>query len=81
MILKIENFIYWCILSLQLFKMSNYFDCAKCLAQKSPMESRYGAILVYQNKVISVGFNDYSGKYRTTKKSCFLRALQALDPC
>ena len=52
--------------------MSNcnkFIDNAKREAFKSPMKNKYGAVLVYRNKVISMGHN-YDTHIHTDKKSC-----------
>lgn len=61
-------------------RIDNFTDYAVHLAKKSPMESRYAAILIHQNNIISYGFNSYSGKCHKLNKCCFLRALQAQCP-
>ena len=47
-------------------------DLAKLTASKSPMKESYGALLVYRGKVISKGYNNYSGKIRRIQNSCIL---------
>lgn len=42
------------------------------LANKSPMKERYGAILIFRNKIIGMGYNDYRGKYRKIYNQCLL---------
>lgn len=44
-------------------------------AQKSPLSSKYGAVLVNRNKIISAGHNKYSGNIGTLNKYCLLRAV------
>lgn len=52
--------------------MDSFVSHAINEAKKSPMYTRYGAILLYRNKVVSLGFNDYSGPIRRIQHSCFL---------
>jgi len=40
-------------------------------ARKSLMKSKYGAVLVYRNKIISKGYN-YDTHINTLNKSCLL---------
>lgn len=42
------------------------------LASKSPMKDRYGAILIFRNKIIGMGYNNYTGKYRKIYNQCLL---------
>ena len=41
-------------------------------ALKSPMKDKYGAVLVYRNKIISKGFNTYSPHTLGATKQCVL---------
>jgi deoxycytidylate deaminase len=47
----------------------NPIDLAIKEAQKSTMKSRYGAVLIYQNKIISSGYN-YETKLSNLNKNC-----------
>ena len=38
-------------------------------ASKSPMKNKYGAVLIYRNKIISIGHN-YDTHIHTDKRSC-----------
>ena len=40
-------------------------------AEKSIMKNRYGAVIIYRNKVISTGYN-YHKHINTDNKSCLL---------
>ena len=40
-------------------KMDHYTSVAFEEGLKSPVQNRYGAVLVYRNKIISKGFNYY----------------------
>lgn len=48
-------------------------------AHKSPMKHKFAAALVYRGKLVSIGFNDYSGQTRCIRsnhdksKCCVLR--------
>jgi hypothetical protein len=59
--------------NLKLEKMINN-DLYK-YAIKSPMKNRYAAALIYRNKILSIGFNNYYGKIREEHKSCLLCGL------
>jgi deoxycytidylate deaminase len=37
--------------------MQKFIDIAITQAYKSPMSNKYGAVLIYRNKVLSVGYN------------------------
>ncbi len=41
-------------------------------ALKSPMATNYGAVLVYQNKIISKGHNHYKSNITNSLKCCLL---------
>ena len=48
----------------------NYLLTAYNIAQKSTYPKKYGAVLVYQNKIISTGFNSYKkGAFTSGKKT------------
>jgi deoxycytidylate deaminase len=52
----------------------NYFiDEAIKQAKKSPMEVKFGAILIYKNKIISAGFNTYKSNISNKLNQCLLR--------
>lgn len=40
----------------------NFIDEALKEANKSPMKNKYGALLIYRNKIISRGYNKFKGK-------------------
>ena len=42
------------------------------LALKSPMTDKYAAVLVYRNKIIGAGYNNYSGQIRRMYNQCLL---------
>jgi deoxycytidylate deaminase len=42
----------------------NLLTQLESLARKSPMKHKFAAALVFRGKVISLGFNDYSGQTR-----------------
>lgn len=41
-------------------------------AEKSPVSTQYGAVLIYRNKIISTGYNNYKLPIFTKLKSCLL---------
>jgi deoxycytidylate deaminase len=51
-------------------KKQYYITKAREMALKSPMDSRYGAILLYRGKIISYGYNDYCHKIRCLNELC-----------
>jgi hypothetical protein len=51
--------------------MDKYFELALQEAQKSPMSSKYGAIIVYNNMVISKAYNTYK-KHSSIQNQCLL---------
>ncbi len=51
-----------------------YVNLAYQEALKSPLKKKYGAVLIYRNKVVGKGYN-YSLCNLTSKK-CILRELQ-----
>jgi deoxycytidylate deaminase len=53
-------------------KMESLIELAYLEALKSPMTSRYGAILVYNSKVISSGYNDDRKLKISNNKLCCL---------
>lgn len=52
-------------------KYQRFVERAVQCAKKSPMEVKYGAVLIYNGKVVSEGFNCYSNKF-TLNKYCVL---------
>jgi deoxycytidylate deaminase len=53
--------------------MLHYFiEQALLEAQKSPVSSKYGAVLVNRNKIIARGHNKHSGNIGTLSKYCLL---------
>ncbi len=54
---------------------TNFIEELSDYAYKSPMKHRYAAALIYRNKIISIGFNNYYGKIREDAKSCLLCGL------
>lgn len=42
--------------------IKKYEDIVKNMAKKSNVHKKYVAMLIYQKKVISVGYNDFKGK-------------------
>lgn len=40
--------------------LQKFIDYAKEQALKSPMNNKYGAVLIYRNKIIASGFNYYT---------------------
>jgi len=52
--------------------MESLIELAYLEALKSPMTSRYGAILVYNSKVISSGYNDDRKLKISNNKLCCL---------
>ena len=51
--------------------MDKFFDLALEQAMKSPMHSKYGAVLVSDNKVMSKGFNTYK-TFKNNNHQCIL---------
>jgi deoxycytidylate deaminase len=49
-------------------------------AKKSPMKSKYGAVLLYHNKVISSGYNTYTN-ISSLNKNCPLHTSYVLNSC
>jgi deoxycytidylate deaminase len=41
-------------------------------AKKSPLSRQYGAVLIYNNKIISRGFNYYKSNITSNLKCCLL---------
>lgn len=61
-------------ISLSSIKMKdNLYTLAHQEALKSPMDKKYGAVLVWRNKVVSKGFNHYS-THSSGVKDSILRA-------
>lgn len=42
-------------------------------AKKSPMTAKYGAVLVYRNRIISKGYNTYKPPISNSSRYCLLR--------
>lgn len=51
--------------------MQHYIELAYQQALKSPLDKRYGAVLIHRKKIVSVGHNYYS-KISTSTKQCKL---------
>lgn len=49
--------------------MNKFVEKAMEQALKSPMADKYGAVLVYRNRIISSGFNYYTWKFPKKKYS------------
>ena len=49
-----------------------YYDTCLDCACKSCMDRRYGAILVYRNKIVSSGYNSYRGNIKNNKNSFYV---------
>jgi|SaaInlStandDraft_4_1057021.scaffolds.fasta_scaffold01355_5 deoxycytidylate deaminase len=41
---------------------------------KSPVQKKFGAVLIYKKKIISVGYNYYCGGLPANPTQCLLRA-------
>ena len=41
--------------------MTNYLQESLLVAQKSPMTTKYGAVLVHNGNIISKGYNNWTG--------------------
>ena len=50
-----------------------YINHAIFQASKSPMETKFGAVLIYRNKIISSGFNSYKTRLSSNIHQCLLR--------
>ena len=59
--------------------MSSFIDEALLQAHKSPMTAKYGAVLVYRNKVISYAYNTYKTYVNST--CCVLRGKKTFMAC
>lgn len=53
--------------------MDTMYDKLLTEAKKSCMEKRYGAILVYKNKIISCGHNGSRRKISSLSNQCILQ--------
>lgn len=51
---------------------SHFIQVALSEAKKSPMNAKYGAVLVYRNRIISKAYNTYKLPI-CTNRCCFLR--------
>ncbi|AYV81592.1 MAG: hypothetical protein Harvfovirus43_14 [Harvfovirus sp.] len=53
--------------------MTDYFiESAIAQALKSPMDKKYGAVLIHRGKIISSGFNKYRRGMSSKVKDCIL---------
>jgi hypothetical protein len=41
-------------------------------ALKSPVKNRYSAVIIYQNRIISIAHNTFKGAISTNSKQCLL---------
>ena len=53
-------------------KIKFYVQLAIDMAQKSPMKSKYGAVLLHRGRVMSVGYNHFDSKLPTDMTQCLL---------
>lgn len=51
--------------------MQHFIDIAIEQAEKSPMNNKYGAVLIHRNKIVSMGYN-YDIHITTGNKCCLL---------
>jgi deoxycytidylate deaminase len=49
-------------------------------AHKSPMKSKYGAVLIHRHKIIASGYNDYT-KRSNINKNCPLCGTSLFYSC
>lgn len=47
---------------------NQFFDIAVKQALKSPLKNKYGALLIRNNKIVSMGYNTYHGTWGSSKQ-------------
>lgn len=47
-----------------------HIEQARLQAKKSIMHAQHGCILLYNGKIIAVGYNQYKGTYSSNIKEC-----------
>jgi deoxycytidylate deaminase len=60
--------------------IKNKMELAIQEAHKSPMKSKYGAVLIHRHKIIASGYNDYI-KRSSINKNCPLCATSLFHSC
>ena len=48
-------------------------ETALDISRKSPVQKKFGALLVYRGRIISTGYNHYSDGLPSNIKQCLLR--------
>ncbi len=52
--------------------INHFAEEALSEAKKSPLDRKYGALLIHNNKIISRGFNYYKSNMTSNVKCCLL---------
>jgi deoxycytidylate deaminase len=52
----------------------NHIEAALHMSKKSPVQKKFGALLIYRGKIISAGYNYYNNGITNNATQCILRS-------